>query len=236
MCWCFVYWHFDLLHTANTYMHPYSLKLGTYISIGWESKKNPKTHIIEEPKTHIIEESKTYIRTSKRKKKEKKKNHVIKHWKFQNINQIESYCRVSVFGPGPLKWIRREWVQKLSSDEAMACFGGEKYTESDGPMSQGERTSRPRTGTPNSSHIPGASLLFLGLLLLFSFLLWVISVVIYPSLPFIILLHLSVIHAYTRVHVPSATLSGALWAAVAPITLSRGHIHINGVRVLAVGI
>ena len=39
---------------------------------------------------------------------------------------------------------------------------------------------------------------------------WVISVVIYPSLSFILLLHLSVIHAYARVHVPSTTLSGAL--------------------------
>ena len=64
-------------------------------------------------------------------------------------------------------------------------------------------------------------------------LLWVISVVIYPSLPFILLLHLSVIHAHTRVHVPSATLSSTLWVVVSPIALSRGHIHINGVRVLA---
>ena len=45
-------------------------------------------------------------------------------------------------------------------------LGGEKYTESDSPTSQGERTLRLRTGTPNSSHIPGASLLSLGLLLL----------------------------------------------------------------------
>ena len=64
----------------------------------------------------------------------------------------------------------------------------------------------------------------------------VISVVIYSSLPFILLLHLSVIHAYPQVHVPSAILSGALRGAVAPIALSRGHIHINEVRVLAVGI
>ena len=63
-----------------------------------------------------------------------------------------------------------------------------------------------------------------------------ISVVIYPSLLFIFLLHLSVIQVYPQVHVPSAILSGALWTAVAPIVLSRGHIHINGVRVLAVGI
>ena len=69
----------------------------------------------------------------------------------------------------------------------------------------------------------------------FSFL-WVISVVIYPYLLFIILLHLSVIHAHIRVHVPSTIPSDALWAAVAPIALSKGHIHINGVRVLVVGI
>ena len=62
----------------------------------------------------------------------------------------------------------------------------------------------------------------------------VASVVIYFSLPFILLLHLSVIHAYPQVHIPSAILSGILWTIVAPIVLSRGHIHINGVRVLAV--
>ena len=57
---------------------------------------------------------------------------------------------------------------------------------------------------------------------------WVVSVVIYSSLPFILLLHLSIIHAYPQVHVPSAILSGALWVVVAPIALSRGHIHIKG--------
>ena len=41
-------------------------------------------------------------------------------------------CRVSVFRPGPLQWICREWVQKLGSDETTTCFGGEKYTESEG--------------------------------------------------------------------------------------------------------
>ena len=56
-----------------------------------------------------------------------------------------------------------------------------------------------------------------------------ISVVIYPSLLFILLLHLSVIHAHPQVHVPSVILSGTLWVVVAPIALSRGHIHINGV-------
>ena len=41
-------------------------------------------------------------------------------------------------------------------------------------------------------------------------LLWMVSVVIYSSLPFILLIHLLVIHAYLQVHVPSAILSGAL--------------------------
>ena len=63
-----------------------------------------------------------------------------------------------------------------------------------------------------------------------------ISTVIYPSLLFILLLHLSVIQAYPQVHVPSAILSGTLWTVMAPIALSKGHIHINGVGVLAVGI
>ena len=75
-------------------------------------------------------------------------------------------CRVSVFRPDPLQWICREWVQKLSSDGATACFGGEKYTESDGSTTQGERTPRPRMWTPHSSRILGASLLSLGFLFL----------------------------------------------------------------------
>ena len=62
----------------------------------------------------------------------------------------------------------------------------------------------------------------------------VASAVIYFSLLFILLLHLSIIHAYPQVHVLSAILSSILWAVVAPIVLYRGHIHINGVRVLAV--
>ena len=41
-------------------------------------------------------------------------------------------------------------------------------------------------------------------------LLWAVSSVIYSSLPFILLLHLSVIHAYPQVHVPLAILSDAL--------------------------
>ena len=86
---------------------------------------------------------------------------------FLIIKQTFSYiyCRVSVFGPSPLQWICREWVQKLGSNEAMACFGGKKHTESSSPTSQGEGTPCLKTGTPNSSRTPRAPSLFLGLLL-----------------------------------------------------------------------
>ena len=143
-----------------------------------------------------------------------------------------------VYEPSLLQWICREWVQNLGFDKATVCFGGEKHTESGGPTSQGEGTFRSRTGISNSSRSHRSLLPFSGppSSSWSSPLFWVISVVIYSSLSFILLLHLSVIHAYPQVHVPSAILSSALWAAVAPIALSRGHIHINGVRVLAVGI
>ena len=68
-----------------------------------------------------------------------------------------------VFGPSPLQWICREWVQKLGFDEATACFRGEKHTESGDLMSQGEGTPSSRTRIPNSSHAPSASFLSLGL-------------------------------------------------------------------------
>ena len=160
------------------------------------------------------------------------------HRRTSNFPTDGTNCRVIVFGPSPFQWICREWVQKLGSDKAMAYFGGEKHTESRGPTSQGEGTLRSRTGIPNYSRSHRSLLPFFGPSS-FSWsspLLWVISVVIYSSLPFILLLHLLVIYAYPHVHVPLAILSGALWAAVTLITLSRGHIHINGVRVLAVGI
>ena len=79
-------------------------------------------------------------------------------------------------------------------------------------LSQGEGTPRSRTGMrqPPLDHV-GASLSFLGHPPLFRTPhLWVVSIVIYSPLLFILLLHLSVIHAYPQVHVPSATLSDAL--------------------------
>ena len=108
---------------------------------------------------------------------------------------------------------------------------GGKRTGSDDLRSHGEGTPRLRTRIPAPLASQGPLSFFPGPPSFCE-----ISVVIYPSPPFIFFLHLSVIHAHTRVHVPSATFSGALWAAVAPITLSRGHIYLYGARVLAVGI
>ena len=65
--------------------------------------------------------------------------------------------------------------------------------------------------------------------------LWEISDIMYPFLWFILSLHLLAINAHIWEHVPSAN-PNALWAVVASISLSRGHVHINGVRALVVGI
>ena len=91
-----------------------------------------------------------------------------------------------------------------------------------GPLARGRECTNPLSITQEPPSCFWGSLLFSPPPL------WVVFVVIYSSLPFIILLHLSVIHAYPQVHVPSAILSDTLWAAVAPIALSRGHIHIKG--------
>ena len=91
-----------------------------------------------------------------------------------------------------------------------------------GPLPWGRECANPLSITQEPPSSFWASLLFLRPLL------WVVSVVIYSSFPFILLLHLSVIHAYPHVHIPSTILFGALWATVAPIALSRGHIHIKG--------
>ena len=86
-----------------------------------------------------------------------------------------------------------------------------------GPLARGRECANPLSITQEPPSCLWASLP-----------LWAVSLVIYSSLPFILLLHLSVIHAYPQVHVPSTILSSALWAVVAPIALSKGHIHIKG--------
>ena len=75
---------------------------------------------------------------------------------------IYIYCRVTIFRPSPLQWICREWVQKLGSNKTMACFGGEKHTESGGPTSHGEGTPRLRTGIPHPSQSYRSLLSFSG--------------------------------------------------------------------------
>ena len=94
------------------------------------------------------------------------------HHRTSNFPTDGANCRVLVFGLSPLQWICREWIQKLGSDEVTTCFGGEKHTESGGPTSQGVGTPHPTTRIPNSSRTPGASFLFLGLLLLLGHLLF----------------------------------------------------------------
>ena len=62
------------------------------------------------------------------------------------------------------------------------------------------------------------------------------SLILYSFLWTILVLHLLVIHAYTWVHVPSATPSDVLWVVMTQIALFKGHAHINGARMLAVDI
>ena len=103
------------------------------------------------------------------------------HHHTSNLPTNGANCRVSVFGPDPLQWICREWIQRLGSDRVSAYLGimegdqvGVKNIELYGPMSLGERTPRPRTWTPSSSCFPRASLH------LFFSLFWEISAIIYP--------------------------------------------------------
>ena len=111
-------------------------------------------------------------------------------------------CRVVVLGSGPLQWICREWVWKLGSDKATTRFvgGGGTYRigrprglREKGPLARGLGSPTPLASLPSLCEI---------------------SIVIYPTPPFIFSLHLSVIHVYIWVHVPSATflaLCELLW-------------------------
>ena len=58
----------------------------------------------------------------------------------------------------------------------------------------------------------------------------------YSSFWTILVLHLLVIYAYTWVHVPSATPSNVRWVVVTQIALFRSHVHINGAKILVMGI
>ena len=142
----------------------------------------------------------------------------------------------------PLQWICRKWVQKLGFDGATVCSEvmddrvGAKNTKLDGLTIQGKE--RPIQGyefpygLTHQEHdggiyapLPREKPLSCGR-----------SLALYISFWSILILYLLVIHVHTWVHVSSATPSDALWAIVTQIALSRGHIHINGVRMLAMGI
>ena len=125
----------------------------------------------------------------------------------------------------------------MGCDETTACFGDERHTESGGPIIPGRRDPSLKDGnapTPSRSHrsLPPVS----GPPFSFCPPLWVVSVVIYSSLPFILLLHLLVIHAYPQVHVPRPfflVLCELLWP---PSPCPRVTSTSKGVRVLVVRI
>ena len=149
-------------------------------------------------------------------------------------------------GPAdPLQWICREWVQELGFDETTINAKvrddrvGTKNIELDGLTIRGKELlvrgyefsyglihqehdggiCAPPPREQNPAPLPCGR-----------------SLTLYSSLWSILVLHLLVIHAYTWVHIPSATPSNVLWAVMTQIALSRGHVHINGARMLAVGI
>ena len=142
----------------------------------------------------------------------------------------------------PLQWIYRKWVQELGFDGATVCSEvmddrvGAKNTKLDGLTIQGKE--RPIQGyefpygLTHQEHdgesvplFPGKKPPSCGR-----------SLALYISFCSILILYLLVIHVHTWVHVPSTTPSDALWAVVTQIALSRGHVHINGARMLAVSI
>ena len=62
------------------------------------------------------------------------------------------------------------------------------------------------------------------------------SIVIYPSTPFILTVHLLIIQVATWVLVPSNAFLNLLWVTADKVTLFRGHSFINVARQPAVGI
>ena len=90
--------------------------------------------------------------------------------------------------------MRRRLVLGMKGTQNQAA----QHPREKGPLARGREYANPsqsRRSLPSVSGLP---------------LLWAVSLVIYSFLPFILLLHLSVIHAYPQVHVPLAILSGAL--------------------------
>ena len=115
---------------------------------------------------------------------------------------------------GAKSWalMRRRLVLRMKGTQNQAA----QHPREKGPLARGREYANPSRSCRSLPPVSGPPSLC------------AVSLVIYSSLPFILLLHLLVIHAYPQVHVPSAILFGALWATVAPIALSRDHIHIKG--------
>ena len=63
-----------------------------------------------------------------------------------------------------------------------------------------------------------------------------VSLVIYPSAPFILAVHLLIMQVVTWVSVPSSASFNLLWVAVDRVTLFRGHSFINVARLPVAGI
>ena len=63
-----------------------------------------------------------------------------------------------------------------------------------------------------------------------------ISLVIYPSVLFILIVHLSIAQVATWVSVPSSTSLNLLWVVVVSMALFRGHSLINAARLPIAGI
>ena len=149
-------------------------------------------------------------------------------------------------GPAdPLQWIYRKWVQELGFDETTVNAEvrddrvGAKNTELDGLTIRGNELlvrgyefpsglihqehdggiCAPPPRVQNPAPLPCGR-----------------SLTLYSSLWSILVLHLLVIHTHTWVHVPLAIPSDILWAVVTQIALPRGYVHINGDRMLAMGI
>ena len=63
-----------------------------------------------------------------------------------------------------------------------------------------------------------------------------ISLVIYPSVLFILAIHLSIAQVVTWVSVPSSASFNLLWVVLVRMALFKGHSLINATRLLAAGI
>ena len=139
-----------------------------------------------------------------------------------------------------LQWICREWIQELGFNEfdnrAVSTKGMWASHDLDGLMIRGDELTirgcellsnliKQSTKGDESFSPSGRPPPFYGR-----------SLTLYSSLWTIMVLHLLVIHTYTWMHIPSATSSDILWVVVTQIALFRGHVHINKVRMLAVGI